>query len=103
MTQMVEERFFDSNGVPIHYIVTGSGVTGSGAAVVLLHGLTRSVKIPWEQYGFFSGPFDDYQLIAMDCRGHGKSGKPHSPRHTDSIWWTMSFACSTSCRLNGRI
>jgi pimeloyl-ACP methyl ester carboxylesterase len=72
MTQSGEDRFFDSNGVPIRYIVKGNG-----ASVVLLHGFTRSIEIPWEQYGFFSGPFDGYQLIAMDCRGHGQSGKPH--------------------------
>jgi pimeloyl-ACP methyl ester carboxylesterase len=72
MTELGEDRFFDSNGVPIHYIVKGSG-----PSVVLLHGFTRSIKIPWVEYGFFSGSFDGYQLIAMDCRGHGRSGKPH--------------------------
>jgi pimeloyl-ACP methyl ester carboxylesterase len=68
-----QDRFFDSNGVPIRYIVRGSG-----AAVVLLHGLTGSAD-SWVDNGFFDGPFGGFQLIAVDCRGHGQSGKPHEP------------------------
>ena len=66
-------RFFESNGVPIRYITKGSG-----PAVALLHGLTGSLE-SWIDNGFYDGPFDGFQLIAIDCRGHGKSGKPHDP------------------------
>ncbi len=74
MTQTEKDRFFESNGVPIRYVVKGSG-----QPVVLLHGFTRSIETAWVHYGFFVKPFDGFQLIAMDCRGHGQSGKPHSP------------------------
>jgi pimeloyl-ACP methyl ester carboxylesterase len=68
-----QERFFDSNGIPIRYIVQGSG-----PAVILLHGGTGSLD-HWVNIGYYDGPFDEFQLIAIDCRGHGQSGKPHEP------------------------
>jgi pimeloyl-ACP methyl ester carboxylesterase len=68
------DRFFDANGVRLRY-----RTQGRGPAVVLLHGFTRSIDVPWVEYGYFAGPFDGYQLIALDCRGHGQSDKPHSP------------------------
>jgi pimeloyl-ACP methyl ester carboxylesterase len=72
MAQIGEDRFFDSNGVSLRY-----RIQGSGPAVILLHGFTRSIDAPWVEYGYFAGLFDGYQLIALDCRGHGRSGKPH--------------------------
>jgi pimeloyl-ACP methyl ester carboxylesterase len=68
-----QDRFFDANGIPIRYIAQGSG-----PAIVLLHGLTGSAD-SWINHGFFDDPFAGYQLIAIDCRGHGQSGKPHDP------------------------
>jgi pimeloyl-ACP methyl ester carboxylesterase len=68
-----QDCFFDSDGVPIRYITQGSG-----PAIVLLHGLTGSLD-HWVNIGYYDGPFDGFQLIAMDCRGHGQSGKPHDP------------------------
>jgi pimeloyl-ACP methyl ester carboxylesterase len=73
-TPKPQDRFFDSNGVPIRYITQGSG-----PAVVLLHGLTGNIEDAWVNNGFYDGPFAPFQLIAMDCRGHGQSGKPHDP------------------------
>jgi pimeloyl-ACP methyl ester carboxylesterase len=72
-TPKPQDRFFDSNGVPIRYVVQGGG-----PAVVLLHGLTGSLD-HWVNVGYYDGPFDSFQLIAMDCRGHGQSGKPDDP------------------------
>lgn len=63
---------FDSNGVKIRYVTAGKG-----EPIVLLHG--------WMSDASMWGPLDtnpaakEYQLIAMDLRGHGKSGKPHEP------------------------
>ena len=68
-----QDRFFDSNGVSIRYIVKGDG-----PAVILLHGLTGSLD-HWVNIGYYDGRLNGFQLIAMDCRGHGKSGKPHDP------------------------
>jgi len=67
-----QERFFDSNGVHIRYVAAGRG-----PVIVLLHGLTGSLD-HWIGIGFYDDRFDGFQLIAMDCRGHGKSGKPHT-------------------------
>jgi pimeloyl-ACP methyl ester carboxylesterase len=66
---------FDSNGVPIHYVDRGRGVP-----VVLIHGFTGSYARHWEAPGVIQAlESARYRVIAMDCRGHGESGKPHSP------------------------
>jgi pimeloyl-ACP methyl ester carboxylesterase len=64
---------FDSSGVQIQYLDKGRGVP-----VVLLHGFTGSYARHWEAPGVI-GALDaaGYRVIAMDCRGHGQSGKPH--------------------------
>jgi len=64
---------FDSNGVQIQYVDQGRG-----APVVLLHGFTGSYARHWEGPGVI-GALESagYRVIAMDCRGHGQSGKPH--------------------------
>lgn len=62
---------FDSNGVKIHY-----SVEGKGEPVVLIHGLHSSGAINWELPGIVKLLAAKYQVITMDCRGHGRSGKP---------------------------
>jgi len=74
MTESINEAFFDSNGVPLHYVEQGDG-----PAIVLLHGGLAGSARGWVNNGYFGGPFAGYRLIAMDCRGHGQSGKPHDP------------------------
>src|SRR5437016_4381064 len=66
------DQFFDSNGVKIRYIVTGSG-----EPIILIHPFAASAEI-WEP--LVRDLSKDYQLIAMDCRGHGKSEKPHDAK-----------------------
>lgn len=64
---------FDSNGVPIHYLDRGRG-----EPVVLIHGFTGSSARHWEAPGVVDAlEKGGYRAIAMDCRGHGQSGKPH--------------------------
>jgi len=66
---------FDSNGVQIQYVDQGRG-----APVVLLHGFTGSYARHWEAPGVIDAlQTAGYRAIAMDCRGHGQSGKPHDP------------------------
>jgi pimeloyl-ACP methyl ester carboxylesterase len=66
---------FDSNGITIHYVEKGRG-----APVVLLHGFTGSATRHWEAPGVSSAlETAGYRVIAIDCRGHGESGKPHDP------------------------
>jgi pimeloyl-ACP methyl ester carboxylesterase len=70
-----EDQFFDSNGVKIHY-----KVEGKGEPVLLIHGFTGSVPWQWDLPGITTALAKDYQVIALDCRGHGKSDKPHDAK-----------------------
>jgi len=62
---------FDSKGVKIHYVVEGKG-----EPVVLLHGFESSAAMNWRLTGVIRALAPKYQVIALDCRGHGLSGKP---------------------------
>ncbi len=68
-----EDRYFESAGVPIRFVEEGEG-----PAVVLIHGLTSSADF-WSDVGVVPRLSDRFRTIALDCRGHGKSGKPHDP------------------------
>ena len=68
------DAFFDSNGVRIRYVEQGQG-----APVVLIHGYTGTLDRHWINPGVFADLAKDHRVIAFDCRGHGKSGKPHEP------------------------
>jgi pimeloyl-ACP methyl ester carboxylesterase len=69
-----EDQFFDSRGVKIRYTVEGKG-----ASVLLIHGFTVGLEMQWRLPGIIKALSKDYQVIALDNRGHGKSGKPHDP------------------------
>ncbi len=69
------DQFFDSNGVRIHYVVRGKG-----EPVLLIHGFAANIGMQWAQPGILNALARDYQVIALDNRGHGFSGKPHDPR-----------------------
>lgn len=62
---------FDSNGVKIAYFVQGRG-----EPVVLIHGWLSSAGINWALPGTSDLLSKDYQVIALDVRGHGLSDKP---------------------------
>lgn len=73
-------KSFDSNGVPIHYVDRGQG-----PPVVLIHGFTGSAVRHWEAPGVIQAlESAGYRVIAMDCRGHGESGKPHDVKQYGS-------------------
>jgi len=63
-----------ADGVPIAY-----SVHGTGAPLVLLHGFTET-SVSWEEVGHME-PFlrAGRQVVLIDARGHGESGKPHEP------------------------
>ena len=73
-TQVAADEYFDSNGVKIHY-----QVWGKGDPIVLVHGFTASIDANWVQPGIVDKLDDDFKVIALDLRGHGKSDKPHDP------------------------
>jgi pimeloyl-ACP methyl ester carboxylesterase len=62
---------FDSAGVSIAYLVAGKG-----EPVVLIHGLDSSAEINWKLPGTVKLLAERYQVIALDLRGYGRSGKP---------------------------
>lgn len=57
------------NGVKINYAVEGQGLE----AIVFVHGLGEYLESWRNQMKYFS---KNYRTIAMDLRGHGKSGHP---------------------------
>jgi pimeloyl-ACP methyl ester carboxylesterase len=68
------DKFFDSNGVKIRYTDQGKG-----EPVLLIHGFGINLDLQWGATGIVKSLAKDYRVIAFDCRGHGKSGKPHDP------------------------
>lgn len=64
-------KYFDSNGTMIYY-----EVTGEGAPVVLIHGFQATGALNWGMPGVTRLLAEDYQVITLDVRGHGKSDVP---------------------------
>ncbi|HTU21653.1 MAG TPA: alpha/beta hydrolase [Gemmataceae bacterium] len=62
---------FDADGVKIAYFVQGKG-----EPVVLIHGWFSSAGINWTLPGTAALLAKDFQVIALDVRGHGQSDKP---------------------------
>lgn len=69
-----EEAHFESDGVKIRYVTSGEG-----EPVILVHGFSASAVANWMLPGVFSRLARDYQVFAIDARGHGGSDKPHDP------------------------
>ncbi len=69
-----EGAYFDSAGARIHYIDEGRGTP-----VVLVHGFMNPAYLQWGRTGRIEALAKDYRVIALDNRGHGRSGKPHGP------------------------
>jgi len=66
-----EDQFFDSGGVHIRY-----ASLGQGEPIILIHGWSASAEM-WSSA--IRDLSRDYRVIAMDCRGHGRSDKPTDP------------------------
>jgi pimeloyl-ACP methyl ester carboxylesterase len=68
----VHGTFQASDGVKIHYLESGQG-----APVVLIHGYTGTAEGNWFSNGVADALAKNHRVVAIDCRGHGKSEKPH--------------------------
>jgi len=68
------DQYFDSAGVRIRYVERGQG-----PAMVLMHGYSVTLDRHFIANGLFDNLARDHRVIAIDLRGHGKSGKPHDP------------------------
>jgi pimeloyl-ACP methyl ester carboxylesterase len=64
---------FDSAGIRIHY-----HDSGSGEAVMLVHGFASTAEHNWGGTGWIAALSKKYRVIAPDVRGHGLSDKPHA-------------------------
>src|SRR5262245_20961152 len=69
-----EDKYFDSKGVRIRYVDEGTG-----EPVVLIHGHTSNIEVSWIDTGVLPILAKHHRVVALDLRGHGKSGKPHEP------------------------
>jgi pimeloyl-ACP methyl ester carboxylesterase len=55
-------------------------LVGEGPPVMLVHGFGSSRQQNWKSTGWYGSLAEaGYGVLAMDCRGHGESGKPHDP------------------------
>src|SRR5476649_184723 len=53
---------------------------GAGTAVLLVHGFGSSRVQNWKSTGWYASLTESgFAVVAMDCRGHGESDKPHDP------------------------
>ena len=65
-----------ADGVRIAYEIAGDGPR----TVVLVHGFASDRKQNWKAPGWYETLTGaGYRVIALDCRGHGESDKPHDP------------------------
>jgi pimeloyl-ACP methyl ester carboxylesterase len=78
MSARADEGTFDSNGVRIRYVTAGEG-----KPVVLIHGWMADASMWGRDSSGNPMPSTKnaagFRLIALDCRGHGQSDKPHDP------------------------
>ena len=69
-----------SDGVTIAFERLGPMHIGQDPAILMIHGFGSSRAQNWKStgwYGALTGA--GFAIVAMDCRGHGDSGKPHDP------------------------
>jgi pimeloyl-ACP methyl ester carboxylesterase len=72
---------FDSNGVKIHF-----SDQGNGDPVILVHGFASRAEHNWGLTGWYKTLTPQYRVIALDCRGHGQSDKPHDVKaYSDTV------------------
>ena len=77
LSSLTSTMEFDSDGVRLHYELHGPA---EGKPVVLVHGFASDYELNWvgsrwQETLVGAG----YRVLGLDCRGHGRSDKPHDP------------------------
>ena len=93
------------DGVELAYERHGAENGTERPVIMLVHGFGSSRLQNWKSTGWFGGLTEaGFSIVAMDCRGHGDSGKPHDPqayghdRMADDVVAVMD-ACGLSAAL----
>ena len=73
--------YANNEGIRLYY-----EVEGQGPPLVLQHGRAGALQ-GWREVGYVEALKDDYRLILVDARGHGRSDKPHDPQAYGMALW----------------
>lgn len=81
-----------------HYVTASDGTdiaydcAGEGPPVVLIHGFGANRVITWSNTSWYQTIMRaGHKLVAIDCRGHGESEKPHDPADYDEARMAMDI------------
>ncbi len=66
--------YFASNSIHIFY-----EEHGAGSPVVLIHGFGVDARLQWGETGLIKFLTPHFRVIALDCRGHGRSERFYDP------------------------
>jgi pimeloyl-ACP methyl ester carboxylesterase len=70
-----------SDGVALAFERLAPVEEANRPTIVLVHGFGSSRMQNWKSTGWYGGlTAAGFPVVAMDCRGHGDSGKPHDPQ-----------------------
>jgi pimeloyl-ACP methyl ester carboxylesterase len=73
---------FTSDGLALAY--DEFGPADARKAIVLVHGFSSNRYENWKRMGWYDAVAGKgLRGLALDCRGHGESAKPHEPAHYD--------------------
>ena len=93
---MKTHRISGSGGVRLHAVETGDP---NGRPILFIHGISQS-WLSW-RCQLRSDLQDEFRLIAIDLRGHGKSDKPADESYKESKVWADDInAVITTLELN---
>jgi pimeloyl-ACP methyl ester carboxylesterase len=70
----IEVAYLASNSVQIFY-----EEYGAGSPVVLIHGFGVDARLQWGETGLIKFLAPHFRVIALDCRGHGRSERFYDP------------------------
>lgn len=72
--------FCQSDGLKIYYETFTATDDDATRPIVLVHGWGADIKRNWIDTGWVEALRSVRRVIALDCRGHGKSDKPHEQK-----------------------